>query len=625
MRDHLFHIAAASVLLAAVFVPTTIAQTEEPIVLDEMLVTGSRLPVALDQTPGNTTLLNREEIEALAPSSTEELLRLLPGLHLTGGGGNGKQGFVHMRGGDPNFTAVYIDGVRVNDPTDSRGGSFDFNTLDPAEIEKIEIVRGPMSSVHGSTALAGAISITTRGSEERELWANVEGGSDELLRASFGSGRSGENWERQVRLSHSAEGEVVPGNDFLSQSVDVNVVERGSALSFRYNRSERESFPESSGGPSFAERREVEKEKGDQMQLHFSSEYPFGRGSLGIALSGLQKDTELESPGVENLQPASESDGRYRRGEVELIYRVKDPADELVLGAALSSEDGETAGLLFDAAGPGVDLATDFSLYRRVGSVFAEGLHHHRLVTAQASLRLDAADGERGEWSPRVGARHRLSRGGGSLKANWGESFKLASLYALGDPLVGDSGLENETSRGWDVAFVQPLMQGRLELEAGYYDSRYENLIDFDAMTFSLVNRSEVDISGIELSMRAQPVEALSLSGQLSQSKSEVRGSGDALLERPEWTASVHGQWRLASGHSIGAKILYVGEVPAFSGATGPVDLEAYTRVDLVARYRLAHRWTAVFALDNVFDETYEEAVGFPSHGFRPRVGISYR
>ena len=83
-------------------------------------------------------------------------------MHVDQVGGRGGTGSLYMRGADPNYTLVLVDGVRVNDPTNARGGSFDFSTLDMADVERVEIARGPYSAVYGGDALAGVINIVTR-------------------------------------------------------------------------------------------------------------------------------------------------------------------------------------------------------------------------------------------------------------------------------------------------------------------------------------------------------------------------------------------------------------------------------------------------------------------------------
>ena len=106
-----------------------------------------------------------------------EVLRLVPGLHVDQRGGRGGIGSVYLRGADPNFVVVMIDGISVNDPTNSRGGSFNLAALDVANIERIEILRGSASAVYGSDAMAGCHQYhhpvgDTRvaGTPQRERW-----------------------------------------------------------------------------------------------------------------------------------------------------------------------------------------------------------------------------------------------------------------------------------------------------------------------------------------------------------------------------------------------------------------------------------------------------------------------
>ena len=91
-------------------------------------------------------------------------------------GGRGGTGSLYLRGADPNYTLVLVDGVRVNDPTNARGGSFDFSTFDVADVERVEIARGPYSAVYGGDALAGVINIITRRAvfEQKKAHASLD-------------------------------------------------------------------------------------------------------------------------------------------------------------------------------------------------------------------------------------------------------------------------------------------------------------------------------------------------------------------------------------------------------------------------------------------------------------------
>ena len=130
-----------------------------------MIVTGSRLPGEPFERPFPSTLITGESLDTSINPTLSDALRFVPGLNLVEDGSPGGRSQLSLRGLDPNHVVVLVDGVRLNDPTNSRGGSFDPTTLALVDIERVEIVRGPLSSIHGADALAGVIQIVTRGVE----------------------------------------------------------------------------------------------------------------------------------------------------------------------------------------------------------------------------------------------------------------------------------------------------------------------------------------------------------------------------------------------------------------------------------------------------------------------------
>ena len=140
------------------------AQQVPPAALETVTVTGSRLGTA---GAGTASVIGPSRIETLHKPDLPELLASVAGLHTNQPGGRGSVGEIILRGGEPNFTTVLVDGVQVNDPTNTRGGSFDLSTLALEEIERIEILRGPISSIYGSDALSGLINIVTRAPTDR--------------------------------------------------------------------------------------------------------------------------------------------------------------------------------------------------------------------------------------------------------------------------------------------------------------------------------------------------------------------------------------------------------------------------------------------------------------------------
>ena len=138
----------------------------------------------LDSHPQSVTVIDRRTIEDSGAKTVSELLRYAAGAHLLSGGARGGFNAAQIRGGDPNFTLVLLDGVPLNDSTDTFGGSVNLATLPTAGVEKVEIVRGPMSFFYGSAALSGVINIVPRRGEPGKptARAEVEAGGASVLR-----------------------------------------------------------------------------------------------------------------------------------------------------------------------------------------------------------------------------------------------------------------------------------------------------------------------------------------------------------------------------------------------------------------------------------------------------------
>ncbi|MDE2758084.1 MAG: TonB-dependent receptor plug domain-containing protein, partial [Acidobacteriota bacterium] len=130
---------------------------------DPIVVTVSAEAIPLSASSASVTILTRDFVENSRAESMADLLRQVPFLYLSQTGGRGGLTTVSLRGGESNFTLVMIDGVPVNDTTNLLGGAVDFSTLSTDNVERIEIVRGPMSSLYGSEGIGGVINILTRG------------------------------------------------------------------------------------------------------------------------------------------------------------------------------------------------------------------------------------------------------------------------------------------------------------------------------------------------------------------------------------------------------------------------------------------------------------------------------
>ena len=167
---------------------------------EQMLVTASRVEQSYAQTLAAATIIEREDIERLQASTLTELLARTPGVSFARNGGRGSTTSISLRGNQSDHTLFLINGVRIGSAT---LGSSPVELIDPALIERIEIVRGPKSGLYGSDALGGVINIITRkGDSERPLLLKAAYGTNNTIESSASLGTSGENYQVNLTISH---------------------------------------------------------------------------------------------------------------------------------------------------------------------------------------------------------------------------------------------------------------------------------------------------------------------------------------------------------------------------------------------------------------------------------------
>jgi outer membrane cobalamin receptor len=208
------------------------------------------------------------------------------------------------------------------------------------------------------------------------------------------------------------------------------------------------------------------------------------------------------------------------------------------------------------------------------------------------------------------------------LHASWGNGFKLPSFYALGHALVGNSALLPETSRNFELG-VSTATNDSL-IDASVFRSRYRNLINFDPISFRLVNEESVTMTGAELSLRRQLSSSLEIVSTATYVDTEVAGTG-LLLQRPDWNFSVSAFWQLAKDLSVVADWVTTGKVVDSSVPTGFADIGGYSRMDISAQWRATPSTSFFVAVDNTTDRSFQTAIGFPGMGLRGRIGLQYR
>lgn len=603
--------------------------------IETLVVTGTRLPSSAEQAPRHTTVITRNEVDRRRDASVIDLLRSIAGVQVTQTGGRGGVSSVFVRGAEPNFTVVLIDGVKVNDPNNTRGGSFDFSTLNVAEIERVELVRGPQSAIYGSDSLAGVISITTRrGDKEFDASMDAEVGQEGFYRTSVrGSGTVGEASALSGSISRSDDGDAVAGNRFENTAASIRLASDladnlSLDLSARHASSKATSFPEDSGGARLAVIRTLDAQEQDQTSVAAQLKWQTNPWLSGHLLASYaEHNDDKRSPGiasgVRDGIPATQGESNLERLNL-LAYAQLDLSSKLSMttGFDYQREDGELIGSVELA--PGFSLPTDFRLDRNIHGLFAEANYRADSgVTLSAAIRQDDPSNEGSETSVLVGAQYQ--HGATRLFANGGEGFKLPSFFALGHALVGNPNLKPETSQNWEVGVDQHWLNGDLQITFAVFRNTFENLIDFDFGLFTNVNRSEVRTQGVELASNWRVNNTLAFSAHLTQLDIDVKDNVSKLRQRPNFRGGLSVDTTLSDQLTLHANWLYNADAFDSSVPTGPRQLEAYNLLNVRLTWSPQNRLQFWLALDNVLNDDYEETVGFENPGFRSRVGLRYQ
>ena len=615
-------------LLGLVAVSPAVAQ--EPVVEAEpLVVTLSILPFPLSIAPGSVTVIDRQVIEASGATTLEDVLRAAHFVDLSRPGGRGGLTTVTLRGGDPNFTLVLLDGVPINDPTNLLGGSFDFSTLSVDNVERVEIVRGSLSSRYGSEAMAGVIHIISRRGRDDPGWSAA------AAAGSFGAreGRLGGRGGRGVFSASGGASWVQTDEQVESDSYRLATAAMTADLAGRHGELrmtarlhdlQSDGFPDNGGGPRFSILREPRRSEARELVLGFEARRGIRKGwSLTATADVYRRDADVRTPPVLDADPPGpfalpavdqESALDRRRSSLTSTWEVADGLSVLVSGE-LRHEDGES-----DAVIAG-EIPADFALERTTRSAAGEIAYRSSRLSIDLALRIDDPDGFASGSSPRAALAWRLPWNGSRIAGSWGEGFKLPSFFALGEPNVGNPDLGPERSRGFDLGWTQEIPAAALVASLTAFRQRYRNLIDFSPDEFRLVNRRLARTSGLEAEAEWRPRSHLNLSAFARWLDAELVGSDEKLRDRPRWRGGMSAQW---SDHAtqVRAEIVWVGERFDFQIPVPERDVAGDYSVTSLAVSRRFDRVTAFARVDNLLDADYEEFVGFPAPGRSVRLGI---
>jgi vitamin B12 transporter len=596
---------------------------------EELIVTGSYSPVTNEQLSSSVSVINQEQLLQLSSTSLIDALRQLPSVWVEQQGGPGGITSINLRGAEANHTLVLLDGVQLNDPTNTRGGAFDLNAINLESIERIEVIRGAQSAIYGSDALAGVIHIITKSPDKLATSINASVGEYDYATAGVHTRFKNKAVGYAIGLQVKDAGEPVPGstaeNVEFTSHLDWGWNNNTMKLGYRYFDGERTSFPEQSGGPEFAVDRNLDHSDytDEQLALEWRLQATAWWQSY-TRVSRYEREEEYQSPGISPYDAVPPNGANTDFDRTSFIW-VNTLGEQQKfwgnVGFETRDEHGDSQGYL----DLGFLLPTDYSLKQKIHSGFVNlNAYLIESLLLQASVRRDDADGDAAENSGHVGGRYSLSENWAWF-ANWGEGFKLPSFFALGHPLVGNPNLRPETVETRDTGF--DYSRNQVSVRLTYFKHQFRDLIDFDSETFSNVNRDRVDTSGAEFEMDWQVRENFGLRVHGTYTDIDMLSSDTTLLGRPQSTYGTSVHYKLDEKWKFNASVSRVDERLAVSRHTGAdvqQVLDAYNRLDASATWQLVPKLQLGLALENLTDEVYYTDIGFPAVGRTAKLDLRF-
>lgn len=621
MKQKLF----STVLLSAVIFPCAVhAETHS---LAEIVVTATRIAQPLGQSLAHTTVINQKEILASQAADVPSLLKQLAGVEIYQGGGIGKQNSLFVRGTNSSHTLVLLDGVRIGSAT---AGTTAIDQLMLDQIERIELVRGNVSSLYGSEAIGGVIQIfTKRGKGVPTFNAGVGIGSHNTQRAAAGFGGEVADTTFNVQASKYKTDGVSAVKSSLVATVnpdkdgyDNNSVSANVRHAFNGEHSLSASLFNSNGSSqtdnSFGLASDVNSSKSNIQKIGLVSDNRFS--------DNWQSKVQL-SQGVDDTH-------NYLNGAPDVALGAQFKTTNNLLSWQNTVQVGSGNVLLVGLEKLKQQVASD-TIYTRTSrtddSLFAGYTGNYGIQQVQFNLRRDkySDSGTADTWllgyGLDVGQAWRIT-------ASTATAFKAPTLNDLFYPLInygfgfsyaGNPNLKPEHSRDSELGLHYA--GGEQHVDAVYFDNRIRDLIVINNLpAATMINLDQARSNGLELAYRGQFGDTAVRLAATQQNPRDAQ-TGQVLLRRAK------NFFNIGVTQQLGA--LKVGGELQHSGARTDIDINtfgrtvvaAYDVVNFDASYALEKHFALSLRVDNLFNKDYMLAHGYNTLGRTLFVGLNYQ
>jgi vitamin B12 transporter len=624
-------IAVALLLAALAVVPAGAQETKK---LEPVIVTGTRIETPAEQVGASVTIIEGDEIDSRHYPTVDDALRNVPGVEIRRSGSFGKTTSISIRGANPNQVQVLVDGVRFQSPT---LGAADLADLSPDMIERIEIIRGPQSTIYGADAIGGVVHIITkRGSGPPTVWASQEVGNYDTLRTRAGVSGSWQWFDYAVGFYHlesngqfindgmnqdaaSARfGVALPGNTHVGVAVRYNKTDTGVPIEFVGN-------PNPIGPTIDPNTRQESETYTATIDLH-TRPVPWWEGELRASRYE-NNQVFVDPPDPFPCPPATfgppcDFPARFRvkRNEVEGLSHFH-----------IGKWSTSTFGVEWREEAANVQGTSAFSpRTETVSGLFEQKLRFFDRLFMSAGVRVEDNSAFGTSTTERGSLAYVVKEWGTRLHGGAGSGFRAPTFNDLFFPGFSNPTILPEKSFSWDVGVDQSLWKNRVKLGLTFFHNKFTNQI-FCCLplpgppfaTTANIGRSRA--AGIEFVSEVVLLDNLVASVNYTYTDTENLLTDRPLPREPQHRWNVALTWEPIPRLSLFTEVHVV--TRQFE-TLGNVYNSGHTTVNIGGSWRLLERVGVLKALDltariqNALDEGYADVRGFPALGIQALVGL---
>jgi len=620
--------------------------------LNDVVVTATKTPTHSLEIANSISVINSKQIQNSNANNVFDILKNEVGITYTRQGGNGTLSNINIRGANNSYTLVLIDGIEMNLTSDP-SSVYDFSALTVDNIDRIEILRGPQSTLYGSDAMAGVINIITKkGNGAPKFSLLTEGGSYNTYKAQLGLNGEFQKLNYSLSISRTgSDGFSVADKDSgnsekdgytfnnlsallgykLSDNAEINFYSR-----FIKSNMDNDRFGGRYGDdPTYITNQE---EFSTRVEGKFNLMDGLWDQKLGLSfIRNVRKnsfDTSAASinyPYYYNDYSTALYDGRKYKLDWQNDFHLGE-TNILTAGFDFETDQSESEYYAFNYSEKpyapeiiSISPREEASIY---GIYLQDQIKWNNSFFISAGIRTDHHSKFGSQFTYRISPAFMLWETGTKIKASIGTGFKAPSLFYLYDPAYGNENLKPEESFGWDFGVEQFLFSAKTSAGAVFFYNDFSEMFGFDFITFKTININKAVTKGVELYLSSEPtgwfrykinytmLDARDLSPNSSNFDTN-------LLRRPKNKIGILADFSISDKVNFNTELIWLTRRDDIDFSTYQrVELNGYALINLAAHYDIFKFLRLNIRVENLLDTKYQEVLGYGTAGLSLYGGV---